>query len=210
MEGAAERRCTDARGATLYAVKPTDYVGLVPRLLVAEGDGVRRGDALFCDKNDARIRFTSPCDGRVCGVVRGERRQLQAVVVEKSQEMPLTLPVDNMDVKEAMLRTGLWTMLRQRPFGTVASPDSCPKAVVVSCFDTAPLAPDYDYVLQGREADFCRGLEALAALGGCPVHVGFRQHGHLYHAVEQWAHAAPCQVGLYVVEGPHPAGNVAR
>lgn len=208
LEGAAERRCTDGRGATRYAVKPTDYVGLVPRLLVSEGDRVQRGDALFCDKNDARIRFTSPCDGRVCGVVRGERRQLQAVVVEKTQESPRLFPTDDMDVKEAMLRTGLWTMLRQRPFGTVANPDSHPKAVVVSCFDSAPLAPDYDYMLQGREADFCHGLEALAAAGGCPVHVGFRRQGRQLTVVEQWAHAAPCEVGLHVVEGPHPAGNV--
>lgn len=208
FEGAAERRTTDARGEARYAVKPTDYVGLVPRLLVAEGDMVRRGDALFCDKHDARIRFTAPCDGRVCEVVRGERRQLQAVVVEKTQDLPLVLPLEDMDVKEAMLRTGLWTMLRQRPFGIVANPDSHPKAVVVSCFDSAPLAPDYDFMLQGRETDFCHGLEALAALAGCPIHLCFRPQQGLHTIVEQWARTASCPVGVHVVDGPHPAGNV--
>lgn len=208
LEGGAERRTTDARNATLYAVKPTDYVGLVPRLLVAEGDVVRMGDALFCDKHDTRIRFTAPCDGTVCKVVRGERRQLQAVVVEKTETSPLLLPLDNMDLKEAMLNTGLWTMLRQRPFGTVASPDGHPKAIIVSCFDSAPLAPDYDYVLCGREDDFCHGIEALAAIGDCPIHLCFRPNQRLADAVGQWVRTTQYSVGCHFVEGPHPAGNV--
>ena len=56
--GAAEKRLTDARNIASYAVKPTDFVGLTPRLLVEEGDIVTIGDALFCDKNDEA--FVSP------------------------------------------------------------------------------------------------------------------------------------------------------
>ena len=37
IQGAAECRISDACGVSTFAVKPTDYVGLVPRLLVAEG-----------------------------------------------------------------------------------------------------------------------------------------------------------------------------
>ena len=90
--GVAVRRVTDARDIGTYAVRPTDYVGLVPRLLVAEGDRVSAGDALFCDKNDERIRFVSPVDGVVKSVVRGEKRRLLAVVVERGSvaaEAPL-------------------------------------------------------------------------------------------------------------------------
>ena len=162
IEGAAEKRTTDARSIACYGIKPTDFVGLVPRLLVGEGDEVKVGDALFCDKRDERIRFTSPVAGRVKAVVRGQKRLLLAVVVEKHDEQAL-LRFDG-DVKERMMQTGLWTALRQRPFGTVANPDDRPKAIVVSCFDSAPLAPDYDYVMQGREEDLWEGLEALSTL----------------------------------------------
>ena len=117
---------------------------------------------MFCDKRDERIRFTSPVAGRVKAVVRGPKRLLLAVVVEKNDEHAL-LRFDG-DVKERMMQTGLWTALRQRPFGTVANPDDRPKAIVVSCFDSAPLAPDYDYVMQGREEDLWEGLEALSTL----------------------------------------------
>ena len=80
--GAAELCLTDARSISTYAVKPTDFVGLTPRLLVEEGDVVTVGDALFCDKNDERIRFTSPVSGQVKAIVRGEKRKLLEVVVE--------------------------------------------------------------------------------------------------------------------------------
>ena len=46
IEGVAEYRVSDARDIATYAVKPTDFVGLVPKLLVAEGDRVSAGDAL--------------------------------------------------------------------------------------------------------------------------------------------------------------------
>ena len=90
IDGAAELLVTDARSITTYAVKPTDFVGLTPRLLVEEGAEVRRGDALFCDKKDERIRFTSPVDGHVKAIVRGEKRKLLEVVVETDCKSTLT------------------------------------------------------------------------------------------------------------------------
>ena len=195
---------TDARDVSTYAVKPTDYVGLVPRLLVGEGDRVRRGDALVCYKHDERIRLTSPVDGVVKAVVRGEKRLLQAVVVEREGE-PADRKYDTRDVKGAMLQTGLWAMLRQRPFGTIANPDDKPKAVVVSAFDSAPLAPDYDYVMQGREEYFCQGLAALASLTDGVLHVCFRKGQRLAQAVQK---TEGTKIVSHFVEGPHPAGNV--
>ena len=204
LEGVAECRTIDARDIDIYAVKPTDYVGLVPRLLVGEGDRVRRGDTLVCDKHDERIRLTSPVDGVVKAVVRGEKRLLQAVVVEHEGE-PADRKYDTHDVKEAMLQTGLWAMLRQRPFGTIANPDDKPKAVVVSAFDSAPLAPDYDYVMQGREEYFCQGLAALASLTDGVLHVCFRKGQRLAQAVQK---TEGTKIVSHFVEGSHPAGNV--
>ena len=208
ISGAAERCITDARHIATYAVKPTDFVGMVPRLLVAEGDSVKAGDALFCDKKDERIRFTSPVDGTVKSVLRGDKRLLLAVVVEKGTDTKTLRDVPTTDVKEAMLQTGLWTMLRQRPFGTVANPDNTPKAIVVSCFDSAPLAPDYDFVMKGYEDDLCHGLDALASLTAGELHVSFRPDQRLAHAVEQMSRSACKNIRIHYIAGPHPAGNV--
>ena len=236
ITGAAERRISYARDISFYAVRPTDYVGLVPRLLVAEGDRVSAGDALMCDKNDERVRFVSPVSGVVKAVVRGEKRKLLAVVVEREgrenaereiienghtsvTDRPSkdeTATTSNFQLstfnsqllKEAMLQQGLWPMLRQRPFGTVANPDDMPKAIVVSCFDSAPLAPDYDFALQGREQDLCKGLEALASLGAGCLYVCFRPGQRLAGVVGQYSPLHRNDVKVVSVEGPHPAGNV--
>ena len=85
VSGAAERRLTDARNIAMYAVKPTDFVGLTPHLLVEEGDTVAVGDVLFCDKHDERICFTSPVAGRVIfqGFPSGRHEHIFAFVQVK-------------------------------------------------------------------------------------------------------------------------------
>ncbi|MBQ8957900.1 MAG: NADH:ubiquinone reductase (Na(+)-transporting) subunit A [Bacteroidales bacterium] len=242
--GTAELRLTDARNTKTYAIKPTDFVGLTPRLIVEEGQAVRLGDALFCDKQDERIRFTSPVDGRVKAIVRGEKRKLLEVVVEadcksagstgsdyKSSPTAEKLPETADEIKSAMLQCGLWPMLRQRPFGTIAHPDNKPKAIFVSAFDSAPLAPDYDFLLQGRENWFAKGLEALTKLTDGKVHVCFRpgqrlasldcfvvpprndakrvkQSPERANRTEAGDFNPRSQMEIHHINGPHPAGNI--
>ena len=205
IAGAAEK-ITNALGIKLYAVKPTDFVGLMPRLLVEVGDAVATGDALFCDKNDERIRFTSPVNGHVKAIVRGEKRKLLEVVVEAKDSSSLVMEVPHTadEIKAAMLRSGLWTLLRQRPFGVIANPDDTPKAIFISAFSSSPLALDYDFVLQGKEAFFNKGLEALSQLTDGKVHICFKPNQRLAQ------HLSPLtsHLSIHHVKGPHPAGNI--
>ena len=224
--GAAELRLTDARSITDYAVKPTDFVGLMPRLTVEEGDMVCVGDALFVDKHDERIRFTSPVNGHVKAIVRGEKRKLLEVVVEAdfksagsivSDYKSATTPMTSDGIKAAMLRCGLWTLLRQRPFGTVANPDDKPKAIFVSAFSSAPLAPDYDFVMLGKEEAFKKGLEALTHLTDGVVHVCFRSGQKLANldcfvprkcSAFVGVNDAKQRIEIHHLKGPHPSGNI--
>ena len=209
IAGAAEKRVTHALGIKLYAVKPTDFVGLTPRLSIEEGDTVVVGDALFCDKNDERIRFTTPVNGRVKAIIRGEKRRLEAVVVEESQGSHCAIydiPRNADEIKALMLQCGLWTMMRQRPFGIIANPDDKPKAIFVSAFDTAPLAPDYDFALQGKEEFFKKGLEALTGLTTGKVHISFRPNQKLSTLNSQLT--LNPKLSTFNFKGPHPAGNI--
>jgi len=227
MDGTAELRLTDARSITTCAVKPADFVGLTPRLVVEEGESVRVGEALFVDKRDERIRFTSPVDGCVKAIVRGEKRKLLEVVVEadgKSSATPSVFDIQKTaeEIKTAMLQCGLWTMLRQRPFGTIAKPDDKPKAIFVSAFDSAPLAPDYDFVLQGRDMFFAKGIEALTLLTEGLVHVCFRPGQKLDCFVPRNDAKRQSDVSrtasteqlnnskltTHYIKGPHPAGKI--
>ena len=143
----------------------------------------------------------------VKAIVRGEKRRLEAVVVEAQQEdspKVYDIPQNADEIKVLMLRCGLWKMLRQRPFGVIANPDDKPKAIFVSAFDSAPLAPDYDFILQGKEEFFKKGLEILSNFTSGQVHVCFRpDQGLAKHLSPLTSHLSP-----HYLKGPHPAGNI--
>ena len=209
IHGEAELRVTEALNIRTYAVQPTDFVGLVPRLKVAEGDKVTAGTPLFQDKNNEKILFTSPVNGQVKAVVRGEKRKLLAVIVETTEDVApaqtntVAAPANREALVEKMLECGAWTMLRQRPFGIVANPDTTPKAIFVSCFDSAPLAIDTDFVMKGREKEFEAGVKALAMLTNGKVHLSFRPDQQLAKV-----NLTGAQIEKHFVSGPHPAGNI--
>ena len=66
----------------VVAVKPTDFRGLVPKLLVKEGDTVLAGSPVFADKTKPEILFTSPVSGTVSEIVRGEKRKLLEIRIK--------------------------------------------------------------------------------------------------------------------------------
>ena len=75
LKGTAEAVLEDAPAAKTVALKPTDFPGLTPKLKVKAEAIVKAGDALFFDKYNPEILFTSPVSGTVKAVNRGERRR---------------------------------------------------------------------------------------------------------------------------------------
>ena len=149
-----------------------DYVGLRPRLRVAVGDPVGLGQPLWEDKRDPRVCYPSPGRGVVAAINRGARRVLESVVLSLQDSgvpdvefEPLTeRQFDRLardEVAERMLRAGLWTALRTRPYGRVPPSDSTPRAIFVTAIDTRPLAPDPGVVVARDVDDFSLGLRAL-------------------------------------------------
>ena len=123
----------------VVAVKPTDFSGLVPRLLVKEGDAVQAGSPVMADKMHPEILFTSPVSGTVQEIVRGAKRKLLAVLVKADAKQEYVdfgkeAPKSADETKELLLKTGLWGSLIQRPYGVMASLDVTPKAIFISTF----------------------------------------------------------------------------
>jgi len=193
IKGAPVQAIEDGPAIVHVAVSGDDYVFLRPRMAVQVGDRVREGQLLLTDKRNADVRFTAPGCGEVVAIERGERRRLLAVVVRLDGD---ACEEFQGDVRDVLVRSGLWTALRERPFGRVASPDTRPRAIFVTAIDTDPLAADPVCVLAGRESDFESGLRALAQLTDGPVRL-CRRPG-----------AAIPSAGADVHEfaGPHPAG----
>ena len=174
----------------------------MPKLDIAEGDVVKVGTALFHDKNDARIVFTSPISGTIKAIVRGEKRAILAVIVEndgKNEAMDFSSienPIDR------MLQSGIWPMLRQRPYVTIANPNDKPKHIFVSMFDTAPLAPDYNYIIENQSEALIAGINVLSKLTDGNVYINVCKD-------VPWRVSIDAKnVVITEFEGPHPAGNV--
>ncbi|MCL2041749.1 MAG: Na(+)-translocating NADH-quinone reductase subunit A [Bacteroidales bacterium] len=194
-----------------YAVKPTDFRGLTPKLLVEEGTKVRAGTPLFFDKYNEKIIITSPVSGEVTAIVRGEKRRIEEIRIASEQQIeyvefekndPKTLSREQ--IVERMLESGVWAMLRQRPYGCIANPDDAPKAIFVSAFDTAPLAPDYDLIAHGQGVAFQTGLDALATLTKGKVHLNLQSgNAGVSHV---FLNAKNVEINYF--KGGHPAGNV--
>ena len=206
LKGAASLQVIKTVAPDVVAVKPTDFAGLVPRLLVKEGDAVKAGSPVMADKQRPEILFTSPVSGKVSQVVRGPKRKLLAVLVQADAQQEYVdfgakAPATAEETKQLLLNTGLWGSLIQRPYGVMASLDAAPKAIFISTFSTAPLAADTDFTLGDALADVQAGVDALARLA--PVHVSIRKDRSAstpFHKLEN--------VTLHEVSGPHPAGNV--
>ena len=64
------------------ALVPDDFVGVVPKVVVREGDHVKAGEALFVNKNCPEVKFASPLSGTVTAIERGERRKVLCVKVK--------------------------------------------------------------------------------------------------------------------------------
>ncbi|MDO5442838.1 MAG: Na(+)-translocating NADH-quinone reductase subunit A [Bacteroidia bacterium] len=187
------------------AVQPSDFKGLNARLLVKEGDRVLAGSPVLADKKNPDILVTSPVSGTVKEIVRGEKRKLLAVLISTDTVQEYldfgVKSVDNAkkeDVKDALLKSGLWATFIQRPYGIIANPAVEPKAIFVSAFNTAPLAVDNEFALAAERNAIQAGVKALAKLAKVYVTVNSKDS----------AFANLSDAEINVISGKHPAGNV--
>lgn len=210
LKGKAEKVFVKAKPVQTYAVKPSDFPGLTPKLIVKAGDEVKAGTPLFHDKYRPEVKFTSPVSGKVQEINRGERRRILEVIIEsdgKNESESFTKAdlssIDKKTIIGDLLNSGLWPALKQRPYSIIANPEDEPKAVFISAFDSAPLGVDYDFILQDSGKEFQAGIDILCKLTSGKVHLGINGD---YPPTATIAKAENVQITAY--SGPHPAGNV--
>ncbi|MEX1132271.1 MAG: Na(+)-translocating NADH-quinone reductase subunit A [Flavobacteriales bacterium] len=209
LVGEAEKVLVQTDPAKVVAIKPTDFHGLVPKVLVKPGEQVKAGTPLFADKYNERILFTSPVSGEVADVVRGEKRKvLEVRVLADSQQQFEEFgagdasTMNRETIVQKLLASGVWAVLRQRPFDVIADPAQTPKHIFISCFDTNPMGPDQDFVVRNQGDDFQAGLDALAKLTSGKVNLVLGGNTTAREFLDAKG------VVRHTVSGPHPAGNV--
>ena len=207
LEGAAIETKVEIGKAKEYALQPDDFTGVVPKVVVREGDRVKAGEPLFVDKNCPDVRFASPVSGEVTEVVRGDRRKVLCVKVKADAEQEYAefgkkdvSALSGDEVKQALLEAGLFGYINQLPYAVATNPTTTPKAIFVSAFRDMPLAGKFEYELQGNEEAFQAGLTALSKMAKTYLGIGLLQVNEVLHKAKD--------VDVNIFDGRCPTGNV--
>lgn len=207
LKGVAEETKKPVGRVSHYALLPSGFVGLTPKVVVKQGDKVLAGEPLFVNKAFPEVKFASPVSGTVSGVVRGERRKVLAVTIDADEKQEFhdfgTKNVETLDgegVKQALLDGGLFGYINQLPYAVTTTPDTKPKAIFVSALRDKPLAADFEFELKGNETDFQTGLTALSKIAKTYLGIGSKQ------TADALTNAKNVEVNVF--DGPCPAGNV--
>jgi Na+-transporting NADH:ubiquinone oxidoreductase subunit A len=204
--------------STTYALKPKDFIGMspIPKVIPEVGTQVKAGDPLFFDKKRPEIIYAAPVSGEYIELRRGEKRSVDEIVILADQgevqyreyeNIPDLSSVAREDLVSFLTASGAWPFIRQRPFDVVADPTETPKSIFVSTFDTAPLAPNLNLAVEGKEEVFQKGLEVLTKLTDGKVHLGLDARGTEAPA-KAFTEANIEGVEKHWFSGQHPAGNV--
>lgn len=192
LEGKSEGKVRPME-SDIVGVCPDDFPGYAWKCDVKPGDKVAQGSPLFHAKEHEDIKLVSPISGTIEEIRRGERRKILSVSIRKEGDEKKEF-MDG-DVSLRIKESGLWSMMRQRPYDIVPSATAEPRDIFVTAFDSAPLAGN---VLPAHLAQYLEpGLETLKSLTKGNVYLSIRaEQGISSNAAE-----------ILVMSGPHPAGN---
>ncbi|XXF07360.1 Na(+)-translocating NADH-quinone reductase subunit A [Pseudomonas sp. D2-3] len=206
ITGAPAQQIEAARPVRSVAVIGFDYHDMKPSMAVQVGDRVKLGQILFSDKKLEGVHYTAPGAGVVSAIHRGEKRVLQSVVIELDGDEQENFAqytheqlasLNDQQVRDNLLHSGLWTALRTRPYSKVPAADAVPSSIFVTAIDTHPLAADPAVVIAEQAAHFESGLKVLSRLARvflCKAE-GVTLPGEAVAGVTSESFA-----------GPHPAG----
>ena len=206
ITGSPEQTISAGPKITQVALVGPDYVGMKPTMAVQDGDRVKKGQVIFTDKKTEGVQYTAPASGVVKAVNRGERRVFQSLVIEidgNDEETFTSYSADQLvklsadDVEKNLIASGLWTLLRTRPYSKVPTPGTRPAAVFINAMDTNPLAANPEIVIGEQAEAFKNGVRVLSRLTEGKTFVCKAPGASIPSAgVEQVEEFA----------GPHPAG----
>tara|TARA_B100000780_G_scaffold6222_1_gene4855 strand:- start:521 stop:1873 length:1353 start_codon:yes stop_codon:yes gene_type:complete len=208
--GEADKVYASVKPPKRYVVKPTDFHGLTPKLVVKVGEKVKAGSSLFFNKYNDKINFCAPISGEVIDIVRGAKRKILEVVLKpdnvidyKQFTTASAKSISREQIIDSMLKAGVWPFIRQKPYDIIANPTDMPKAIFISAFNSAPLTIDNDFALYGMDELFQKGLDYVVQLTSGKTHLNIDGNTN-----PSTIFTGAKGVEINKIRGAHPAGNV--
>lgn len=207
ISGEPEQHIGKCNPVYRVAILGDDYPGMKPTMLVKEGDRVSLGQEIFFDKKNEGVIFTSPGCGIISAINRGEKRKFNSIVIDLDGEDSIEFLKPGKEIesytpefiRDILIRSGMWTLLRTRPYGKTPEITATPASLFITAIDSSPLAPDPTIVLKEYQEEYHLGLNILKKLVTAPIH-------YCTGAAE----LSPCEeidgFQYWSFQGPHPAG----
>jgi len=158
------------------------------------------------DKRHTEIKFVSPVSGEVTEINRGDKRKILSITVKPDEQIEYERfevndihSYDAESLRALLLETGLWPFIKQRPYDRVANPSETPRDIFVTAYNSAPLAPDFEFIINGEEDELRTGLEVLTKLTPGKVYFGVKGGSLIFNV--------PREIEVVELFGPHPVGN---
>ena len=210
LNGHAEKNEVGEIESKFYSLRPIDFESFTPKLILKQGNHVKRGETVFVNKYNPLVCFPSPVSGRIHEVVRGEKRKVMEIIIESDEKDEFIkhdttgiLDFKNDRKIEILQKSGLWAYIIQRPYGIIANPDDKPRDIFISFFDSSPLAPDYDFILKDKKEEINLALKLLKSFTDGDIYLGFRPGQETEKLIENVS-----DYKKHYFKGPHPAGLV--
>lgn len=191
-----------------FGIYPSDYRVITPKLIVKIGDKVKAGAPILFDKNQTEITITSPVSGTIESIVYGEKRKLETIIVKADKQIEYeqfattTISLLSREqIVDQLLKSGLFVKIKRRPYGIIPKINEIPKHIHISTFDTAPLAPNFNFVLKNNNSELQSGIDVLSKLtnGKVFLNIDAKISNNIFENFTN------CEITKFY--GPHPAGN---
>lgn len=196
-----------AKFVSNHAIRPSEFIGLKPKLAVKVGDKVKAGQTILFDKKNERIKIPSPISGEISAIQRGPKRRLDQIVIRANEKCEylnfgVNTALKKDEIKNKLLESGAWTLFKMRPYGCLANPDDSPKAIFINGMGSDPFASKPGFSLKGKEELFSRGLEVLKQLSDRTIlSIAQDENSDLLTNAND--------IEIHRFSGPHPSGNTS-
>lgn len=209
IKGEADKQIVGEIKADLFALRPDDFIGITPKINVKEGQVINRGEILFYDKYRELVKIPSPVSGVVKAIVRGEKRKILEIIIEKGEDNTVKHNINESNfssrqsIVEFLSQTGIVSLIKQRPYGIIANPIDEPRDIFINFFDSAPLAPDYDFLLKDKKEEILKALNFLSLLTNGKIYCGLKSNSILTGFIPDNE-----KFVINYFKGSHPSGLV--
>jgi len=198
VSGTPELKIYNVPEPQVVTLHPSRLKSFKTKLLIKINDDVKVGMPLFFDKNNSDVMFVSPVSGKISDIIYGKRRIIESVIINNDNNYSTVL-VDNDISKDTLLVSGLWSLIRQKPFSKIPHSQSLPKSFFISTIPTIPFAIDYSFLFQNIDNCIQDGIDVLKKIFNCDINIAISKNS-IFSNLKN--------VHFHTFNKLHPSGNV--